>query len=124
MKKILNALLILASFIGYLEWSGGNSGFLLQMELDIFKKASESLSSVAHPFVVLPLFGQLILLFTLFQKEPGKKITMVGAALLGLIMLMFLLIGILGANFKMIFAALPYMVIAFFVMKAHKKTTT
>jgi hypothetical protein len=71
-RKTLNLLLVLTSLLGYLEWGTGNKMFLFQGELLIITKLFSNPESVIHPFILLPLFGQVLLIITLFQKQPGK----------------------------------------------------
>ena len=77
-SKILNLTLILTSLIGYLEWGQDMSMFLFQGELDVISKLFTDPLSVLHPFTLLPLLGQILLLITLFQKNPSKVLTYVG----------------------------------------------
>lgn len=70
--KILNALLIVTSLLGYLEWSGDSYTFLFQAEAEILHKLFTNPSSVVHPFILLPLIGQILLLITLFQNHQVK----------------------------------------------------
>ena len=72
--------------------------------------------SVLHPFTVLPMLGQVLLLLTLFQKTPGRWLTYIGMGLLSLIMLIILLIGLLGMNWKMILSTVPFLVFAVLVI--------
>jgi len=73
--KILNALLLVTSLFGYLEWGGNNHLFLFQAEGEIFSKLISDPTSVIHPFILLPIIGQALLLITLFQKTPHKLIS-------------------------------------------------
>ena len=120
MKKLLNALLILTSLVGYLEWGGGNHGYLFQLEADIFLLASANFLSVVHPFILIPFLGQLLLLITLVQKVPGRLLTFIGMGCLSLIVLMLLLVGLLGMNARIIICALPFLVTAIFVIRLHR----
>jgi hypothetical protein len=61
-----------------------------------------------HPFVLVPIVGQLLLLFTLFQKVPSKWVSMVGLLCLSLIMLMIFVIGIMGMNIRILLSAVPF----------------
>jgi len=70
--KFLNGLLILTSLVGYLEWAGNNHLFLFQAEADIIKKLITDPKSVMHPFILLPIIGQVLLLITLFKKHLLK----------------------------------------------------
>lgn len=111
-KKLLNLLLVLASLGGYLEWGGGNSMFLVQAEIDLFRKGFADPLSVLHPFTLLPVFGQIALLATLFQKEPGKALTFIGLGGLGLLLGLMFLIGVLDTNPRILASTLPFLVIA------------
>ena len=124
MKKVLNFLLLLSSFTGYLEWGKGNHQFLFQMEGEVFGKLFTDPMSVMHPFILIPMAGQLLLLFTLFQQQPGKRITYAAMACLALLMLLILLIGILERNLVMIASVTPFLVLSFFVIRQFRKEKT
>ncbi|MEQ9264255.1 MAG: hypothetical protein RLN81_03490 [Balneolaceae bacterium] len=120
-KKLLSAALILTSLVGYLEWGQDNSIFLFQAEYDILLKLFTDPKSVFHPFTVLPLFGQILLAITLFQKEPGKKLTFFGIGGIGILLLLMFAIGIMGMNFKVLVSTLPFLTVAFFAIRLHLK---
>lgn len=111
MLRILLAVLLLTSFIGYLEW-GNQRQFLFQMEAFILRKMWSDPLEVIHPFTVLPLLGQLILLTTILRSRPKTGWIITGASLIGMLYLLLLLIGILGGNYKIILFSLPYILIA------------
>jgi hypothetical protein len=111
-KKLLNLLLIITSLLGYMEWGGGNHTFVFQAESEIFTKLVSDPVSVLHPFIVLPLLGQLLLVITLFQRTPGKILTYTGIVCLGMLMVFLFAIGSLAGNSKMIFYPLPFIVVA------------
>ncbi|HEU5289183.1 MAG TPA: hypothetical protein VFU05_00990 [Cyclobacteriaceae bacterium] len=117
--RLINIALLITSLTCYLEWGGGNSGFLFQMEFELFKKADLA-HSLTHVMVLAPLTGQLILLSSVFKKTPGRRLTAIGIGLLSVLVLMIFLIGILGLNYKIFLSALPFIisVIFFFRKKA------
>ena len=119
--KILNFLLIFTSLFGYLEWGNNNSSFLFQMEYLILTQIFTDIKSVIHPFILLPLFGQLLILITLFQKRPGKVLIFVGIACLGLLLGLMFFIGILGMNLKIIASTLPFILTAIFTIWSAKR---
>ena len=122
-SKILNLALIIFSLIGYLEWGEGNNQFLFQVETELFSKMLKDPGSLLHPFVILPLVGQIILIFTLFQKQPSRMLTYVAMGGIGLLFLLMCFIGIIGANFKIILSTLPFLITAVLVIvnrKAYK----
>lgn len=110
--KILNALLIVTSLLGYLEWSGNSSSFLFQAEAEIFSKLFTDPVSVLHPFTVIPFIGQLLLVFTLFQKKPSKVLTYTSIIGLGFLLGFMLVIGILAMNYKIILSTIPFITVA------------
>ena len=111
-SKILNLLLIVTSLFGYLEWGGNNSILLFQAEADIISKLSTDPTSVIHPFILLPLVGQILLLVSVFQNKPSHLLTYIGMACLALLLGFMFVIGILGLNYKIIFSTLPFLVVA------------
>lgn len=110
--KILNALLVVTSLLGYLEWSGDSHTFLFQAEAEILHKLFTNPSSVVHPFILLPLIGQILLLITLFQKSPSKILTYVSIAGLGLLLGFMFIIGLISLNYKIIISTISFLVVA------------
>jgi len=119
--KILNLLLVITSFIGYLEWAGNHHIFLFQGEIEILSKLFNDTASVVHPFTLLPLLGQVLLLSTLFQKQPGKLLTYSGIGCIGILLLFMFLIGLISLNYKILFSTIPFLVTAFFTIKHHRR---
>ena len=111
--KKINLALLLTSFAGYLEWGGGSHGFLLTLEAEVLKKLFSDPVAVLHPFTVLPLLGQIMLMATLLQKEPSRVLSMLGMISLGILLLMIFLIGILTINLKILLSAVPFLVAAY-----------
>lgn len=121
MKKLLNACLFISFLFGYLEWSRVEHLFIFQAEWDIFKKTLIDPVSVLHPFTLIPFTGQLLILYSLFQKIPGRIITIIGTACMGILMLMLFIIGMLSLNIKIAGSTLPFLILAFFILKLHWK---
>jgi cobalamin biosynthesis protein CobD/CbiB len=111
-SKILNVLLIITSLIGYLEWSGDSSSFLFQAEAAIFPKLFSDPKSVLHPFTVIPFLGQLLLILTLFQKNPNRLLTYTGVFALGFLMVFLFVIGIISMNIKIIASTVPFLIVS------------
>jgi len=126
MKKLLNFLLILTFHFGYLEWGEDNSSFVFQTEIEIFKKATSGFENVAHPLIIVPFIGIILLFVTLFQKEPSKKLTYIGLFCLSVLMLLLLFIGLLGLNLKILLSVLPFwaVVIIIFFLNKNKKSVS
>lgn len=125
--KFLNFLLIITSLLGYLEWGNNNHSFIFESEWEILAKLYSNPLSVAHPFVLIPLIGQMLLFITLFQKKTGKVLTITGISLIGILFIFLLIIGVLSINFKIIAFSLPFLVIAsytIFCQIKHKKSNS
>lgn len=119
-KKLLNLALVLTSFVGYLEWGQGHSAFLLTAEVELLARAVGNPAAVAHPFTVLPLLGQIALLWTLVQAVPGRLITYAGIAGIGLLLVLMCVIGILALNVKILASTIPFLVLAIVTIRAHR----
>lgn len=120
-SKILNFLLIIFSLFGYLEWSGNNHLFLFEAEIEIFSKLFTRPISVLHPIIVLPIAAQFILLFTLFQNKPSKKLTYISIFGLGILFVFMLFIGIISLNYKIALSTIPFIVVSIVTMLHHRK---
>ncbi|MGE5357238.1 MAG: hypothetical protein ACM3PT_13480 [Deltaproteobacteria bacterium] len=121
MKKILNLLLILTGLAGYLEWSGNQHSFLFQIQYELLFGPAWNIKNFLHPAVLLPLAGELILIYTLVQKIPGRILTLIGSAFLSVIMIIILVVGIASANIKVASSSIPFFITLFFVIKYNLK---
>ncbi len=119
--KLLNLILVLTSLLGYLEW-GDNQMFLAEIEADLLLKLFKDPLSVLHPFTLLPLIGQLLLVITLFQKTPNKILTYLGMVGIGILFLFMVFVGIISKNAWISISALPFLITAIFVIRYHKKS--
>ncbi len=121
MKKLLNFCLLISFQFGYLEWGKGNHTFIFQAEAEIISKAAGNAVSFVHPFIIIPLAGLLILLYTLFQKTPSRFLSFSGLACLSVLMLLLLFIGVMNPNFKILASTIPFFVAGFFVLRTNWK---
>ncbi len=119
--KLLNLGLILTSLIGYLEWGGDNQSFLFQTEYELLSKVITDPQSIAHPFIVLPLLGQLLLVITLFQKNPNKILTYIGLGGLAVLLFFMFLIGLMSFNIKILLSTIPFLVLCVLTIRHHRK---
>jgi hypothetical protein len=119
--KILNTLLLISSLFGFLEWGQNHKMFLFQLEAEVFSKITKDPLALIHPFVILPLLGQVLLLITLFQRNPGKKLTYVGIGGIGILMALIFLVGCLNFNLKILFSTIPFLVIGYITIRYHRK---
>jgi hypothetical protein len=120
-SKFLNLLLVVTSLCGYLEWGGNNHAFLFGAEAEVLVKLFTDPGAIAHPFILLPLAGQFILIITLFQKSPGKTLTYIGMGCLALLLVFMFVIGLLSLNLKIIFSTVPFIAVAIFTIRTLKQ---
>lgn len=106
--RIFLLLILLTSLIGYLSWGNQQSAFLYEVEIDILSKATKNPFDILHPMILLPIFGQGVLIFVLFRKKLNKKWIYVGIGSIGILMFFILFIGLLTRNMKIIASAIPF----------------
>jgi hypothetical protein len=116
-SKIVNLLLLITSLLGYLEWGRDKHLFLFQAEGEIFSKLFTEPLSVLHPFTILPLVAQVMLIVTLFQKKPSKVLTYMSIGGLGVLLVLMFVIGIMSVNFKILFSTFPFIVVAILAIR-------
>ncbi len=78
-----------------------------------------------HPAVLFPFIGELFFVYALFQNKRWPTIT--GIVLCGLLVLMFVLIGILGKDLKMLLSAMPFVglsILYFVKFRQYQKETS
>lgn len=114
--RLLNLGLVLTSLLAYLEWGNDNKMFLVQGEWEVISKLFTDPASVIHPLTIIPLLGQIILIGTLFQNKPGRKLTLAGLSGIGTLMLMIFMTGLLSANFKILLSTVPFLLTAYGVV--------
>lgn len=120
-KRIINLALFLSFLPGYLEWGNNYHLFIFQAEGEIFSKLTSNPLSVLHPFTLIPFAGQIILVFTLFQKEPGKRLTFTGLACLSLLMVFLFFIGLLGMRLKIVASVIPFITLGIVAVVYYRK---
>jgi hypothetical protein len=120
-SKILNFFLIITSLLGYLEWGGNSHSFLFQAEAEIFSKIFTDPISAIHPFTILPLIGQVILIFTLFQRIPSKALTYISVGSLGILLGFMFVIGLISLNYKIFFSTIPFIIVSILTIRHYKK---
>lgn len=116
-SKLLNLLVILSSLIGYLEWGPDQSQFLFQAEGEIILRLFRDPGSAIHLFTILPLLGQIVLVVTLFQKQPSRMLTYCGIAALAVLLVFIFIVGVIGPNFKTVLSTLPFLVLSYLTIR-------
>ncbi|MBL7898033.1 MAG: hypothetical protein JNJ99_05835 [Crocinitomicaceae bacterium] len=120
--KFLIASTALSSLIGYLEWGDqGDHALLYQVEIEFISKLFTDPRVVLHPFTVIPLAGQLVLIFVLFQKPPNFWLFVSGISGLALLFLFMLFIGMSSGNWKITISVLPFVLLSLTVILLRKK---
>ena len=107
-QRLLNIGILLSFLVCYLEWGRGNSAFVAQVEYQILVGRPE-VANFAHPMIAIPALGQLVVLYTLFQKTPSRRLTSVGIVLMGVLVLLLALIGVLSTNARIGASTLPFL---------------
>jgi len=120
-SKLLNGALILTSVIAYLEWGHNNSTFLFTAEAEVITKLFTHPAEAAHPFTLVPLIGQLLLLISLFQKQPSKALTYTGMGGLAVLLLFIFFIGIISLNIKIIASVLPFIITSILTIMHYRR---
>ena len=120
-SRLLNILLFISSLFGYLEWGGENHAFLFEVELEIISKFFTNPVDLLHPFILLPLFGQIMLLIAVFQKASAKFLTYLGIATLSLLFGFLFIIGIISLNLMILVGSLPFIIVAIITINYHLK---
>lgn len=115
--KWINLGLLLSSLIVYLEW-GDNQQFLGGMEIELLAKLFSEPQNVLHPFTILPLAGQILLLVTLFRKGKSKLLSILGLSLLGLLIYFITFIDFLG-QIKSLLSTLPFVGLSIWSILTH-----
>lgn len=123
MKRLLNIGLFLSFLIGYLEWGKENHTFIFQAEYELFSKIFDSPITFLHPFILIPLCGQILLLYIIFSNSLNGRLTLIALTSLGIFMLFLLFIGLISQNFKITISTLPFLIIAAIVIKNNWKGT-
>ncbi|MCB0443635.1 MAG: hypothetical protein KDC50_06250 [Flavobacterium sp.] len=118
--KLLHFLLLVTSLLGYLEWSGNSSSFLFEAEAEVLSKLFTNPLAVLHPFTLVPMIGQLILIITLLQKRPRKILAYISISCLAILLGFMLLVGFLSLNYKIILSTLPFFIVSVFTIKHHR----
>ncbi|MBK9285864.1 MAG: hypothetical protein IPM51_16335 [Sphingobacteriaceae bacterium] len=119
--KILILLVILTSFIGYMEWGDKNHSLLIQAEYEVIRNLFSNPLAVLHPITIIPLFGQLLLFISLFLKKPNRILIYTGVCCLGMLMGFLFAIGLSVLNLKMFVASLPFILFVTILWKNLQK---
>jgi hypothetical protein len=118
--RIIKIAIFISFLFCYLEWGGSQSSFIYQMEYSIFSE-DDNVSAFTHPFILLPLIGQVILLVSIFLNERSRILTRISIIFLSVLVLMILLVGVLSLNIKIIASTLPFLLLSLYYFFSGKK---
>ncbi len=120
-RRLINIGILVTFSICYLEWGGGNSSFIFQVEYELFRKTDDLLSSLTHPLILAGLAGQILLLYSIFSKKPKRIFNSIGILILSPVVLLAFLAGMLSMNLKTIVSALPFIVLSVIYFLKYRK---
>lgn len=89
--------------------------FVFQAVKYILFQKGDVQNNITHPAILLPLLGELTLLYQALQKEPRKRWVIIGMILPGLLVLLLLFIGLFGQNIRILAGTLPFLLSAAWV---------
>jgi hypothetical protein len=107
MQKLAIFCLFAAFMFCYLEWAD-QSAFIYEIAYLVLFEQSDKASAFAHPLVLLPFLGQLLVLIALFLPQPKKWMVFTGMAMMGLLVLVLVLVGVFGKNWRIVLATVPF----------------
>jgi len=116
MKRLALFFVFFSFLFCYMEWGKDQSAFVYEVVYLILFKQGDPQNSFTHPLILLPFVGELILLFLVFQKEPGKRWAFIGMALPGILVLFLLFIGVISQNVKIVGSTVPFLLSAGWVL--------
>ena len=120
MKKLAIFCAFFTVLFCYLEWGGGNSAFIYEAEYEILFQNKNKADSFTHPVVLIPFCGQLLLLFSLFKKNPSKRLVFTGLSMMGILVLLILLVGLLSMNGRIVGFTLPFLFSALWCVRVFR----
>lgn len=119
--KILNALLLISFLFGYLEWGVNQHAFIFQAEGEILSGIFNSPQSVLHPFILIPLAGQITLLYLILSKKTLVKLNYAAIISLAVLIGFLFIIGIFSKKLQVLLSTLPFLVIMSILFQQLKK---
>lgn len=111
-KRVVNGLVIITFLLGYMEWGTDNKAFIFQAVAALFTSIPNDFYGLLNPFVLIPFAGIIMLAITLFQLSPNRKLSVIGLACLGVLIVFLFFIGLLSGNYKIILSTIPFLTVA------------
>lgn len=119
--KLYTSLVLVTSLFGYLEWGTDQSQFIWEIEWMLLSELPGSLQNFAHPLIVIPLIGQLLLIFSLIQKTRKKWVDIFSVSTTSILFLMFVVAGSASQNWKIILSTLPFFIADYLFLRSGAK---
>lgn len=122
--RLLCILLLTFSFAGYLEWGGNHQEFIFQMEKEVLCNGIKKPNAILHPFVLLPLIGQILLVICIFITILPRPLLVIAASAIGLLFALILFSGLTSLNWKIVLSVAPFFTAYFILLKKIYSATT
>ncbi|MBK8564346.1 MAG: hypothetical protein IPN76_13665 [Saprospiraceae bacterium] len=122
MKKLALFCLFISFLFCYLEWPPDNRYFVYEIAYELLFQKSGKADAFSHPLVILPFLGQLLALIAIFLPNPKRWMAITAIALMGTLVLMLLIVGALGLNWKILVAVVPFVGAAVWCLRLFKKS--
>ena len=103
--------LLISSLLCYLEWAD-KSAFLVEAEYTLLFQSQGSIQSFAHPFIFIPMTGQVMLVIALFRRQQKFIWLLIAILCISSLVLMIFLVGIIAFNFKILVSTLPFLLLS------------
>ncbi|NHM07042.1 hypothetical protein G4D82_07395 [Flavobacterium sp. CYK-4] len=120
-NKWPDILVILTSFMVYLEWGTNQHCFLFQAEKEILNKLFINPMAVLHPLTIIPMLSQLSLLINLTLEKTNKVLVIIGISGLAILIYFIFLVGILAVNIKIVLSTLPFLIASTIAIGHYKR---
>jgi predicted membrane protein len=94
------------------------------MEYEILAKLFCDPLSVLHPFTIIPLIGQVLLLISLLQKQPNNLVMKIGIGSLLFLIGFIFIVGLLSLQLTIIISTIPFIslaILSFLEIKRNNK---
>ncbi len=121
--RLILVCLIITPLFCYLEWGGGQSSFLYEIEWKLITLKTGDGGTLTHPLVFLPMAGQLLLIINLFRQKPSRKLGIAGILLIAPLVLMILLSGAFSVNARILLSVIPFLAASIWFWRASTHIT-
>jgi hypothetical protein len=109
LRRVLLLGLAITPLFCYLEWGGNNSAFLFEAEYLILFGNKNKADTFTHPLILLPILGQVLILFSAFKADSRRWVVMTGIAFQAILIVFIFLAGAFGLNWKVMLSTFPFL---------------